>query len=75
MVYVKAHTDVGSKGIVLRKDKSLESYWVNVGMSEIRKNRKHLFLLNSDDENTSSDSSDDNGLPLGSYYSKEGNST
>ena len=43
-------------------------------MSEIRRIRKHLFLLNSDDENTSSDPSEENCLSLDSYSSKEGNS-
>lgn len=47
-VYVKAPTDVGAEGVVLRKDKFPESYWVNVGLSEIRRNRKHLFMLNTE---------------------------
>ena len=33
---------------MLRKDSSPESYWVKVGLSEIRRNRKHLFVLNPD---------------------------
>lgn len=44
-VYVKAPSDVGSRGIVVREDNSPESYWVRVGQSEIRRNRKHLFVL------------------------------
>jgi hypothetical protein len=31
---------------VLRKDKTPDSYWVRLGLSELRRNRKHLFLLN-----------------------------
>ena len=55
LVYVKAPTDVGAEGIVLRKDSAPESYWVRVGLSEVRRNRKHLFLLNSDTELSDSD--------------------
>ena len=44
-VYVNAPTDIGSKGVVVRKDNSVDSYWVKVGNSEIRRNRKHLFAL------------------------------
>ena len=47
-VYVKAPTDVGKAGVVLREDKSPDSYWVSVDQSEIRRNRKHLFLLHYD---------------------------
>jgi hypothetical protein len=50
IVHVKAPTDVGSKGVVLREDNSPNSYWVKVGQSEIRRNRKHLFLLHSENE-------------------------
>jgi hypothetical protein len=52
-VFVKSPSDIGKSGTVLRKDKSPESYWVRVGQSEIRRNRKHLFLLHDHDENVS----------------------
>ena len=70
---MKAPTDVGSKGIVLRRNQSPESSWVNVDMSKTRRNRKHLFLLDSVDENTSFEDSD-GCLLLYSYSSKEGHS-
>ena len=47
-VWVNAPTDIGKEGVVLRADSSPDSYWVRVGMSEIRRNRKHLFLLHDD---------------------------
>ena len=47
-------------GIVVRKDKNPHSYWVKVGNSVVRRNRKHLYLLKSlsqseDSFNTMSD--------------------
>ena len=48
-VFVKAPTDVGSYGVVVRNDKSPHSYWVRLGDSEIRRNRKHLYLLHNDE--------------------------
>ena len=56
LVYVKAPTDAGAQGLVLRKDSAPESYWVKVGLSELRRNRKHLFLLNSDIGSSNEDS-------------------
>jgi hypothetical protein len=44
-VWVKSPSDKGSEGTVLRRDKTPHSYWVGVGNSELRRNRKHLFLL------------------------------
>ena len=45
-VWVKAPTDRGEEATVVRADSSPESYWVKTGNREIRRNRKHLFLLN-----------------------------
>ena len=42
-VWVKAPSDVGREGIVVRKDNNPRSWWVQVGDSEVRHNRKHLF--------------------------------
>ena len=69
VVYVKAPTDVGTQGVVIRKDKNPDSYWVKVGQSEIRRNRKHLFLLNSDSssDNTSDESIDELYFPKRMY--------
>ena len=53
-VWVKAPTDTGKEGVVVRKDTHPESYWVKVGESEIRRNRKHLFSL-EDSHNMASD--------------------
>ncbi|XP_067936936.1 uncharacterized protein [Watersipora subatra] len=44
-VFVRAPTDPRAKCVVLREDNSPDSYWVRVGQSEIRRNRKHLFVL------------------------------
>jgi len=44
-VWVKAPTDSGAEGIILGKHNTPYSYWVKVGFSEIRRNRKHLRLL------------------------------
>jgi len=44
-VWINSPTDIGKEGVVLRADSKPESYWVRVGLSEIRRNRKHLFLL------------------------------
>ena len=44
-VWVKAPSDPGAEGTVVRKHTTPESYWVKVGISEIRRNRKHLRLL------------------------------
>ena len=44
-VWVKAPSDPGAEGMVVRKHTTPESYWVKVGISEIRRNRKHLRLL------------------------------
>ena len=34
---------------MLRADNTPDSYWVQVGDSELRRNRKHLFLYSPDD--------------------------
>ena len=47
-VWVNAPSDVGKEGVVLRADSKPDSYWVQVGLSEIRRNRKHLFVLHDD---------------------------
>jgi hypothetical protein len=44
-VWVKSPSDPGKEGIVVREDTHPDSYWVKVGDSEIRRNRKHLFSL------------------------------
>jgi len=44
-VWVKFPTDKGCNGTVLKEDPSPNSFWVNMGSSEVRRNRKHLFLL------------------------------
>lgn len=59
-VWVKSPEDKGAVGIVVRKDKNPHSYWVKVGNSVVRRNRKHLYLLKSlsqseDSSNTMSD--------------------
>ena len=62
-VWVKAPSDPGSEGIVLRPDDTPQSYWVQVGPSELRRNRKHLFVL-YDDVTDFSDHENDHVLPL-----------
>lgn len=59
-VWVKAPTDIGCEGLVLEADKLPNSFWVRVGDRTIRRNRKHLFLLN----NESPDCSDEDSLPF-----------
>ena len=49
-VWVKSPTDVGREGFVVRKDTHPDSFWVRVGDSELRRNRKHLFLLKGTSE-------------------------
>ena len=44
-VWVKSPSDKGEEGFVVRLDSNPESYWVSIGSREIRRNRKHLFLL------------------------------
>ena len=61
LVWVKAPTDVGQKGIVQMKDKHPQSYWVLVGDSLVRRNRKHLFVLQPDQDDSDSE---DGILPL-----------
>jgi len=45
MVWVNAPQDQGSEGEVVQKDDSPHSFWVRVGPSLLRCNRKHLALL------------------------------
>jgi len=47
-VCVNAPTEVGREGVVIRADSNPESYWVRVGQSELRRNRKHLFVLHDE---------------------------
>ena len=47
VVWIKSPSDIGCKGVIVRKDSAPESYWVNVGNSELRRNRKHLSLLHA----------------------------
>jgi len=49
-VWVKSPTDLGFEGVISKKDPQPESYWVKVGESNLRRNRKHLFLLPEDVE-------------------------
>ena len=42
-VYVKAQSDVGRERVIVRKDNNPCSWWVQVGDSVVRCNRKHLF--------------------------------
>ena len=44
-VWVNASQDRGSEGVVVRKDDYPHSFWVRVGPSLLRRNRKHLALL------------------------------
>ena len=59
-VWVKAPSDLGSEGVVDRRDHNPNSYWVMVGAKVVRRNRKHLFLLCGD----SLDASDDDCMPF-----------
>jgi len=45
LVWVNSPTDLGKQGIVVRKDTTPESYWVQVDSKVISRNRKHLFLV------------------------------
>jgi hypothetical protein len=56
-VWVKAPLDKGSEGVVIEKDVSPDSYWVEVGECILRRNRKHLFPLTGLSVKNSSDSS------------------
>ena len=42
-VWVKAPTDRGREGTVLRADDNPDSVWVTVEGRDLRRNRKHLF--------------------------------
>ena len=44
-VWVKSPTDLGEEALVVKKDSNPESYWVKVDNKIIRRNRKHLYLL------------------------------
>jgi len=44
-VWVKSQADKRCNGTVLKEDPSPDSFWVKMGSSEVRRNRKHLFLL------------------------------
>ena len=61
MVWVKAPTDPGREGVVEHKDDlHPESYWVVVGDSVLRRNRKHLYVL----QEIPQKEEDDSILPL-----------
>ena len=47
-VWVKAPSDHGAEGVIVGAHATPESYWVKIGNSEIRRNRKHLKLLEPD---------------------------
>ena len=80
---MKAPSDKGFKGLVVKEDNSPNSYWVRVDQSEIRRNRKHLFELHSnysDNDNVeiglpSFEKTDDVAKPLVNDQSKNGNSS
>ena len=44
-VWVNAPSDIGREGVVLRADNKPDSYWVQVELSEIRRNRKHVCFI------------------------------
>jgi len=44
-VWVKSPTNNVCNGTVLKEDPSPDSFWVKMGRSEVRRIRKHLFLL------------------------------
>lgn len=47
-VWVNAPSDTGSEGIIVSIDRNPESFWVRVGDSNVRRDRKHLSLLHGD---------------------------
>ena len=53
-VWIKSPSDIGAEGIVVRKDENPHSYWINRGDNTIRRNRKHLFELPTENENVKS---------------------
>ena len=56
LVFVKAPTDKGQEGVIVRKDEfHPQSYWVQVGDSILRRNRKHLYVLQEQADNESGD--------------------
>ena len=62
LVWVNAPTDKGQEGIVVSKDdKHPDSYWVKVGDRVIRRNRKHLLVLQN---STPDNDYDDTIMPL-----------
>jgi len=44
-VWVKSPQDLGAEGVIVKEDTNPYSYWVRIGNSVVRRNRKHLFLL------------------------------
>jgi hypothetical protein len=57
-VWVNAPTENGREGVVVRSDSNPDSYWVRVGLSELRRNRKHLFILHDECSNFRHESDD-----------------
>ena len=55
LVWVKATTDAGQKHTIQMKDKHPQSYWVLVGDSLRRRNRKHLFVLQPGQDDSDSE--------------------
>ena len=49
-VWVKAPSDVGGEGVIFRKDNNSCSWWVQVGDSVVRCNRKRLLVLDHQNE-------------------------
>ena len=55
-VCVKAPSDVRPERVIVRKDNNLCSWWVQVADSVVRRNRKHLFVLDYQNEEPRSSS-------------------
>jgi len=75
LVWVNSLTDLGKQGVVVRKDTTPESYWVQVDSKVIRRNRKHLFLLANPGSKNSSGSIDDSRGCLIDVTSNNSNET
>ena len=55
-VCVNAPSDVGREGVIVRKDNNPCSWWVQLGDSVVKRNRKHLFVLDQQNEEPRSSS-------------------
>ena len=60
-VWVKTPKKPGREGVVSRLDPLPDSFWIDMGSQCVRRNRKHLFLLNrgNDDMSDLSDNNDE----------------